>query len=449
MRKRLQFFLKAHAQDFCSALLLAAPLACIAPLAHADPSGLDGRGLSGFKLCSPRDGDHFHVSRPLLFWQSSVGASQYEIFVDDRLLAEVDAGPVPVMSYAVQSPLIVGTHHWYVKAEGSGNEIESSHFVFTLESSNHWQWPSWAIGPFIKYGGNPILRPDETGPVWEGWNVYNPGVIFDDGRFRMLYRGQENTKVGSDNRTLSRIGYAESLDGVTFLRNAVPVIDATEPFESRYGCEDARLVKYRGVYYAFYTGNLDAGSSEICLCEATSTDCIHWKKLGIIERGTKNGAIVRDPIGTPIKIKGRFVMYIGDSKLGVCYSRDLIHWGPITWIDPKFPDGWTAPYEPCVAVANYSRKQPDNIVLFIAGTLNGKGKWFYAISEMLFSKTAVTQKFAQLDDCIMKPSESYESGTFQNCIWMNSIILHDGQWWIHYGAGDRNVGLATGAPSGT
>lgn len=379
----------------------------------------------------------------MLFWQSSVGANHYEIFVDDKSVARVTAAPVPVMSYAVQTPLPRGMHHWFVKASASGDEISSSNFVFTVGVQNHW--PAWAIGPFVKYGCNPILRPDGTG--WEGWNVYNPGVIFDKGRFRMLYRGQENIKSGPDTGTLSRIGYAEGLDGVTFLRNADPAIDANEPFESRYGCEDARLVKYRGMYYAFYTGNLNAHSGKICLCEATSSDCIHWNKLGIIETGTKNGAIVRDPVGSPVKIKSKFVMYTGDSKLGVCYSRDLIHWGPITWIDPKFPAGWTAPYEPCIAVTDYSRNQRGNIVVFIAGTLNGKGKWFYAISEMLFSKSSLTEKVAQLDDCIVKPTESYESGTFRNCIWMNSILLHDGQWWMHYGAGDRNVGLAT-APYG-
>jgi beta-1,4-mannooligosaccharide phosphorylase len=279
--------------------------------------------LGGFNLCSPRDGDHFEVSRPMLFWQASAGASHYEIFVDDKPIAEIKAAAVPVMSYAVQAPLPDGTHRWFLKATGSGGEIESRHFVFTVEPSK--QWPSWAIGPFIKYGGNPILRPEGAG--WEGWNAYNPGVLFDDGWFRMLYRGQERISVGSGQRTLSRIGYAESLDGVTFLRNSVPVIDATEQFESRYGCEDARLVKYHGVYYAFYTGNLNVHSSKICLCEATSTDCIHWKKLGIIETGTKNGAIVRDPVGRPVRINDRFVMYTGDSSLGVCYSDDLIHWG--------------------------------------------------------------------------------------------------------------------------
>ncbi|HTV42006.1 MAG TPA: hypothetical protein VMF08_15590 [Candidatus Sulfotelmatobacter sp.] len=363
--------------------------------------------------------------------------------MDDQRIAEVKAAPVPVMSYGVQAPLPSGTHRWFVKAKDSGNEIESSNFVFTVEPST--RWPAWAIGPFVKYGGNPILGPEGAG--WEGWNTYNPGVIFDKGRFRMLYRGQERINDGSETRTLSRIGYAKSLDGVTFVHNADPVIDANEPFETRYGCEDARLVKYHGVYYAFYTGNLNAQSGEICLCEATSTDCVHWKKLGIIETGTKNGAIVRDPGGMPVKIKGRFVMYTGNSSLGVCYSDDLIHWGAITWIDPQFPKGWVAPYEPCVAVANYSRKQPDNILVFVAGTLNGRGKWYYAISEMLFSKSGLTHKVAQLDDCIMKPTESYESGTFPNCIWMNSILLHDGQWWMHYGAGDRNIGLAT-APAG-
>ncbi|MDR3377459.1 MAG: hypothetical protein P4M10_02145, partial [Verrucomicrobiae bacterium] len=298
-------------------------------------------------------------------------------------------------------------------------------------------WPAWAIGPFVRYGRNPILQPQKA--AWENWNVYNPGVIYDDGRFKMLYRGQEKSATS----TKSRIGYAESLDGVTFLPSEVPVIDATEPFETQYGCEDPRLVKYQGSFYTFYTGNRNEKSGQICLCEAVSSNAINWRKLGVKEMGTKNGAILRDPAGTPVKINGKFVMYTGDSKLGVCYSDDLVTWGPITWIDPQFPKGWTTPYEPCVAVTGHSSSRPDDIVLFIAGTLNGKGRWFYAISEMLFSTADVTKKAAQLDDCIMQPQESYESGTFQNCLWMNSILLHDGQWWMHYGAGDRNVGLAT------
>jgi predicted GH43/DUF377 family glycosyl hydrolase len=390
-------------------------------------------GENDFQLCSPENGDHFEVSQPLLFWQSSVGAKHYEVFIDDAKAGEVTAAPALVMNFTPSIALADGEHRWHVKAVMAyGNDIDTSNFVFTVESSTNW--PAWAIGPFVRYGGNPILRPQL--PVWEDLNAYNPGVIFDQGRFLMLYRGQERNLK-------SRIGYAESLDGVTFHPSMVPMIDATEPFETRYGCEDPRLVKYQGVFYVFYTGNRDEKSSEICLCEATSTNGINWTKLGVIERGTKNGAIVRNPVGEPVKINGKFVMYTGDSKFGVCYSDDLMHWSSITWIDLKLPPGWTTPYEPCVAIADYSIGRPDDIVVFIAGTLNGNGKWFYAISEVLFRKSNLTTKADQLNDCIMKPREDYESGTFKDCLWMNSILRHNGQWWMHYGAGDRNIGLAT------
>jgi predicted GH43/DUF377 family glycosyl hydrolase len=81
--------------------------------------------------------------------------------------------------------------------------------------------------------------------------------------------------------------------------------------------------------------------------------------------------------------------------------------------------------------------------LLIAGTLNGKHKWFYAISEALFSKSDLTKKVDQLDDCIFKPRESYESGQNKDCLWTNCIIQHNGQWMLYYGAGDRYVAVAT------
>lgn len=392
-----------------------------------------GAALGNFELCSPKNGDHFEVTQPMFFWQSSVGAARYEVVVDGTPVGKVDAAPVPVMSCAPEKALAVGQHQWCVRAFSASDEaVVSTNLTFTVDPSGNW--PAWAIGPFARYGKNPILQPLSTS--WENWNIYNPGVIYEAGRFRMYYRGQETNKT-------SRVGYAESLDGVTFLCSPVPIIDAMQGFEKTYGCEDPRIVSYQGTYYIFYTGNRNEHSRQICLCEATSKDGIHWKKLGVIEAGTKNGAIVRDPAGTPIKINGKFVMYTGDSKFGVCFSEDLTTWSPITWIDLHFPAGWRTPYEPCVAIADHCASRPDDIVVFIAGTLNGKGKWYYAISEVLFAKSDLTKKAAQLDDCIMQPRESYESGTFQNCLWMNSLIQYQGQWWMHYGAGDRNVGLAT------
>ena len=392
---------------------------------HSDPA-------AGIELLSPKNDSHLAGGKPLFFWGTNPTVQSYQVFVDGARIGEVPAAQVPVMNYGAEVSLPAGTHQWYVKAVPSTSDaLVSSTGDFTIDPPGNW--PAWAIGPFDRYGNNPILRPQGTG--WEGKNVYNPGVLFDGGKFRMLYRAQG--KVNG----ISKIGYAESVDGVTFNRDPEPLIDATEPFEKKYGCEDPRFVKYQGVYYVFYTGDKNGNIAE---CEATSTDGRDWKKLGPIEPGTKNGALVLNPQGEPVKINGKFAMFIGDSKFGVCYSDDLTTWGPITWINMHLPPGWTTPYEPCVAITDYSSK-PDDVVLLMAGTLNGKGKWFYAISEALFSKSDLTKKVDQLDDCIMKPREAYENGTFIHCLWTNCLIQHNQQWMLFYGAGDRNVGLATAA----
>ncbi len=403
----------------CSLLLIVCALALTAQAGPVPP-----------ELCSPKDGDHFEAARPLLFWRASPDARSYVVLVDGNKVGEVPAAPGPVLHYTPAAAWPVGTHRWSVTAVPTmGEPAASGTFTFTVDPAGNW--PAWAIGPFVRYGGNPLLRPQGDG--WESRNAYNPGVLFDQGRFRMLYRAQ-------DKPITSRVGYAESPDGVTFTRNPEPLIDATEPFEQKYGCEDARFFQCQGTYYTFYTGSKDGHIAE---CEATSTDGLHWKKLGVIEDGAKNGALVCDPNGTPVKINGKYALFIGNAKYGVCYSDDLLTWGPVTWFDMKFPPGWVTPFEPCVAVADHSPAHPDDVVLFIAGTLNGKGRWFYAISEVLFSKADLTKKVDQLDDCIMQPREPYESGQYKNCLWMNCIIARDQQWMMYYGAGDRNVGLAT------
>ena len=387
---------------------------------------------SAIELCSPKDGDDFGVSKPLLFWKGRPGASGYEIDVDNIKVGEAPPVGGPILHYGLTAPLAPGLHHWSVKAlSASGGAASSETWTFTIQAPGNW--PDWAIGPFVRYGGNPIGKPEGT--TWESVNTLSPGVVFDQGKFRMLYRAQGRAWT-------SREGYAESADGVTFTRNPQPVIDATEPWEQKFGCEDARLFKYQGTYYAFYTGSTEKQPG-IALCEATSPDCVNWKKLGPVQGRTKNGALVCDPSGTPVKINGKFALYFGNDQLNVCYSDDLVTWGPGTRIDPKLPEGWVVPWEPCVAVTDPASAHPDNVVLFIAGTLNGKGKWFYAISEALFNKADLTKKVDQLNDCILKPREPYDSGQKKNSLWTNCIIQHDGQWMLYYAAGDRFVALAT------
>src|ERR1700716_4110777 len=55
----------------------------------------------------------------------------------------------------------------------------------------------------------PILSPQ--GNDWESSGVFNPTVVLYRKKFVMLYRAQ-------DGRGTSRLGYAESRDGVYFVR---------------------------------------------------------------------------------------------------------------------------------------------------------------------------------------------------------------------------------------
>jgi hypothetical protein len=94
--------------------------------------------MSDFKLCSPANGDHFEVSQPLLFWESSVGAKQYEVFIDDAKAGVVVAGPVPVMHLTPPAALSAGEHHWHVKAAmAHGESLITSNFVFMIETSTN------------------------------------------------------------------------------------------------------------------------------------------------------------------------------------------------------------------------------------------------------------------------------------------------------------------------
>jgi predicted GH43/DUF377 family glycosyl hydrolase len=149
----------------------------------------------------------------------------------------------------------------------------------------------------------------------------------------VLFRAQ-----GHDHN--SRIGYAESENDLHFNVRQEPVLSPEAPYEKGGGVEDPRLVRIGNLFYLTYTG-YNLRDAQLCL--ATSSDLIHWRRLGIIlpaykgvwnTQWTKSGAIV------PEKINGKWWMYYlgtkkdGDGKsrdyMGLASSSDLIHWSDAT-----------------------------------------------------------------------------------------------------------------------
>jgi predicted GH43/DUF377 family glycosyl hydrolase len=172
----------------------------------------------------------------------------------------------------------------------------------------------------------PLLRPGDS---WTRFGLFNPAAIQAGGKTVLLFRAM-------DTQQTSRIGFAESADGLHFTSRPEPVLRPETAYEAGGGVEDPRLVQIDGVYYLTYTGY---NKHDAQLCLATSRDLIHWHREGVIlpaYKGTwntgwtKSGAIVTE------KIQGKWWMYyLGTRKdpdgvprdyMGIATSLDLIHW---------------------------------------------------------------------------------------------------------------------------
>jgi predicted GH43/DUF377 family glycosyl hydrolase len=307
--------------------------------------------------------------------------------------------------------------------------------------------PSWAIGPFTRYDdpgsnpyqGNPIMMPSGSG--WESSYVFNPGVVYRNGKFDMLYRGQSGAG--------SQIGLATSTDGYHFTQYAGnPVITGDDAAGSAPGAEDPRLYELDGTYYTFFTGFGSGSGYNDNIAEAYSTDLVHWTQLGVVEPQDQDAAVVTNPDDQPVKINGRYVMYYGRNGevTGVAFSTNMKTWTDSTPVNLNLPSGY-APYEMCVTVTDYPTVQGaapnQDILMFVAGNLMSQGRWYYAVSEEEFSRSDLTDAQDQLTIPIMQPEAPYETiGQTHPTIFMNSIMFHDGKWWMYYGAGDNVIALA-------
>src|SRR5207244_1924015 len=81
----------------------------------------------------------------------------------------------------------------------------------------------WAIGPFTKYAGNPVLAP--SAGAWDcghyDGGVHNGAILVRDNRFYYVYRGERpiDIKIDSEIDYICDIGLATSDDGIHFTKD--------------------------------------------------------------------------------------------------------------------------------------------------------------------------------------------------------------------------------------
>lgn len=215
------------------------------------------------------------------------------------------------------------------------------------------QLPSWAFGEFIRPIDSPIIVPHTESKFycpmrkqivkWEESDTFNPAAVVKDDKVYVLYRAEDNSAEGIGKRT-SRIGLAESSDGIKMTRRNKPVMYPNEDNMKIYdwpgGCEDPRVCQTEnGLYVMTYT-SWNRKTPRLCI--ATSKDLVNWQKHGpafakaykgrFKDMACKSGSIVtklKNDQMVITKINGSYLMYWGENQVNMATSKDLINWEPL------------------------------------------------------------------------------------------------------------------------
>ncbi len=305
--------------------------------------------------------------------------------------------------------------------------------ILTAQGSPRMPFGAWRRG-----SDAPEIAPRGNG--WEAAGTFNPAVIMRRDKVVMLYRAQ-------DTQGTSRLGYAESGDGIHFTRRDEPVLSPTEEYEKDGGVEDPRLVRFGETYYLTYTGY---NKKDAQLCLATSTDLIHWDRKGVIipankgnwnVKWTKSGAIV------PEKIDGKYWMYFlgtsADNKdqAGLASSTDLLHWTeatqvPVLPVRPGRFDARVAEPGPPPIVT------PSGIVLIYNGA---DDKLVYRTGIAVFDRNDPRKLLWRSDTPVFSPEKDWEKvGQVPNVVFVEGLVQQADGYLFYYGGADKYVGVAEG-----
>ena len=346
--------------------------------------------------------------------------------------------------------------------------------------------PDWALGGFVRpEKANPIITPNPSNQFdcpmqdkkigWEESDVFNPAATVKDGKIYVLYRAEDNSATGIGKRT-SRIGLAESEDGIHMKRRKTPVMypdkDNMKEYEWEGGCEDPRVTMTEdGLYVMAYT----SWNRKVArLCIATSRDLVKWEKHGPAFAKAYNGRLkdifcksgsmvttIKDGKQVLTKIDGKYFMYWGEHAVYAATSDDLVNWTPIldeknelaTVIKPR-PQYFDSALTECGPPAILTDK---GIVLLYNGknqTNDSKrDKRFtagaYCAGQILTDPKEPMKVLQRLDVPFFRPMASFEkSGQYvDGTVFIEGLVFFKNKWYLYYGCADSQVSVAIYDPA--
>lgn len=325
---------------------------------------------------------------------------------------------------------------------------------------------------FTRCPENPIVRPGLY--EWRMATVFNPGVIYDEGRFFMYER-----TAGTLRPFHCYIGMLESDDGVHFKHVKDEPVFTPEMAGSPYGSvQDPRVVKIGDTYYMTYafrpyawnyhptglgvpewsapdfprfSGKPEDNQSRSGI--AVSKDRVRWEHLCW---ATPPELDDRDVILFPEKIAGRYALlrrplqYVGPeygtdiAGIWICFSEDLK-----TWSEPELiakPENqWESGR---IGASTPPIRTERGWLLLYHGVENlhpPTQRVVYRVGAMILDLKDPRKVIARTRNFIMEPETYYEKfGLYiPNVIFPTGSVVKDGLLHLYYGVCDTAIALAT------
>jgi beta-1,2-mannosidase len=353
-------------------------------------------------------------------------------------------------------------------------------FILALAGLCLAQTSTWQLGPFVRPPDvNPVITPQKDSvfvcpmrhaPVhWEALHTFNPAAIVRNGKIYVLYRAEDDLGQMEIGGHTSRVGLAESDDGIHFTREQTPVLypadDDQKAREWDGGCEDPRIIESEdGTYVLTYT-QWNHKSTDAAI--ATSKDLRTWIKHGpafakaahgkYANLSHKSAGIVsRLSSGRLIagKIKGKYWMYWGEIEVHLATSANLVDWQPLESADGKLVTVLTK--RSGKFDSSFPEVGPPPILTSggIVVLYNGKnaaqdgdpelGPNAYAAGQALFAADDPARLIARTDKPFFKPELPFEkTGQYAaGTTFAEGLVFFKGKWFLYYGCADSTVGVA-------
>jgi predicted GH43/DUF377 family glycosyl hydrolase len=338
----------------------------------------------------------------------------------------------------------------------------------------------WMFGPFEKPTQvNPVITPRRTSQFlspmndssvhWEEYATFNPAAVVKDSVVYLLYRAESVEGAAKIGRRTSRLGLAQSRDGLRFTRDSAPVLypdkDAQATYEWPGGVEDPRVVETdEGLYVLSYT---QWNRTIPRLAIATSRDLLHWTKHGpafaksdsgkYLSLESKSGAILSRVEGQRViatRVNGTYWMYFNVPDVLVATSANLVDWTPLADADgklvkvlsprPGYFDSWLVEAGPPALMT-----ERGIVLLYNAGNSGTYGDpslpaRIYTGGQALYDRRNPLKLIDRSDRPFIQPSEAYErTGQYvEGTTFVEGLVPFRGRWYLYYGTADSRVGVA-------